>query len=123
MTTAPVHETPSKPLARAIETVKVDSPVKPAASVAEHKKEFVVKANPNVKMDFERKYVGDENIKSDADGPSYSLSACFLPSCLGSFSYAEPLLQDNDKRFVLFPIKHHEVSPPTRLRAWQENSY
>lgn len=65
---APVHETPSKPLARALEGVQVESPTKPVL------KEVVVKANPNVKKDFVRKYVGDlENIKSDADGQSFPL--------------------------------------------------
>ena len=27
----------------------------------------------------------------------------------------EPLLQENPQRFVLFPIKYHEVGVPTRL--------
>jgi ribonucleoside-diphosphate reductase subunit M2 len=30
----------------------------------------------------------------------------------------EPLLQENPQRFVLFPIKYHEVSSPRRVVAW-----
>ena len=35
-----------------------------------------------------------------------------LPSSLQAQEQDEPLLMENKQRFVLFPIKYHEVRPP-----------
>lgn len=74
----PVQETPSKPLARDLESVKMDhTPTKEAP------KEVVVKANPNIQGGFTRKYVGDlDNIKTDADG-KFSTRVSLSSSALG----------------------------------------
>lgn len=103
-----VTETPSKGAARVFQGMDINaSPVsKPdfskSAEVASIKKTELDNATPVDKKDEKkdecavtlrprppRKYVGDLTIKSDAD---------------------EPLLQESGQRFVLFPIKYHEVS-------------
>ena len=40
-----------------------------------------------------------------------------LPSSLQAQEQDEPLLMENKQRFVLFPIKYHEVRPPPPT-AW-----
>lgn len=51
------------------------------------------------------KGIPDYEIPTEKDGAG-SVAATIKPE-----EAAEPLLQDNPNRFVLFPIKYHEVSP------------
>ncbi|KAI1844070.1 hypothetical protein JX265_009667 [Neoarthrinium moseri] len=89
--------TPSKKAASAIESLKMESPVK--------------------KLDFS----GKENAPFDADAPAdvesqkptmestkEAAKAAVAPT-IKPEEVDEPLLQENPQRFVLFPIKYHEI--------------
>ena len=95
MVAAPTQfETPSKVAASALSTLDLTKPesineklgVSTNALRKEHKKATEVDQTSTNGRD---RFVGNLDIKSDAD---------------------EPLLKPTDNRFVLFPIKYHEVS-------------
>lgn len=88
--------------ASAFESLKMESPVK--------------------KLDFS----GKENAPFDADAPvetetqkpameTKQVAKGGVAPTIKAEEADEPLLQENPNRFVLFPIKYHEVSYVTRL--------
>ncbi|KAH8672733.1 ribonucleotide reductase [Tricladium varicosporioides] len=93
--------TPSKAAASAIEGLKMESPVK--------------------KIDFN--VAGKENIPFNADAPAFvdteskkpileevkTEKAIVVAPTIKPEEADEPLLQENPQRFVLFPIKYHEI--------------
>merc|ERR1712137_271764 len=90
-TMAAINETPSKAIARTIEKVDLSASYdKPSKLDLELAAQPLKKQKKNLLGEgFIRKYVGDlENIKSDKD---------------------EPLLKESGNRFVLFPIKYHQI--------------
>ncbi|KAJ5746024.1 hypothetical protein N7520_011206 [Penicillium odoratum] len=98
--------TPSKQAASSLENLKMsDSPVK--------------------KLDFQS--VGKENVPSfkavDAPTEKAVVEAPKTAAGIKALEASEPLLQENPHRFVLFPIKYHEVSHVadafTRKVIWQ----
>jgi ribonucleoside-diphosphate reductase subunit M2 len=70
--------------------------------------------SPAKKLDFG--IVGKENVPSmknvDApiEKPTEKALATKLPPTIKELEATEPLLQENPHRFVMFPIKYHEVS-------------
>lgn len=85
--------------------------------------------SPVKKLDFA---TGKENAPFDADldtlasqiesqKPAVEQSKEVSPknaefASIKALEAEEPLLQENPQRFVLFPIKYHEVSPKRRVR-------
>lgn len=83
--------TPSKVAAAKLESLDLTKPDSLAAKMAateDAKKTLRVKKDDDVKEQGRDRFVGNLDIKSDAD---------------------EPLLKPTEERFVLFPIKYHEV--------------
>ena len=82
--------------ASAIESFKIESPVK--------KLDFGANKE-NIVEDLKAKeLVKKEDAKSAVDGKKAAAAA------IKAAEADEPLLQENPQRFVLFPIKYHEVS-------------
>jgi ribonucleoside-diphosphate reductase subunit M2 len=89
--------TPSKAAASAIEAFTIDSPVK--------------------KLDFgaNKENVAVDNVKAvelKKDEPKLSpveQAKAAVAATIKEFEKDEPLLQENPQRFVLFPIKYHEI--------------
>ena len=133
--TALPQETPSKEAARALANVSFNKPkpldltaapaVKPAAPVADN---VLVKASraKNIEKSFVRKYVGDVSLRClvcsillirecrsswKTSSPTKMVSHLLhaRPPVLTRSVLVEPLLKATDQRFVLFPIKYHEV--------------
>lgn len=91
-----IQVTPSKKAASAIESLKMsDSPAK--------KLNFSSADKENVFMPI----VGIPNIEDPEDAPE-DKTPTVAPTIKPEEAY-EPLLQENPQRFVLFPIKYHEI--------------
>lgn len=97
--------------ASAIETLNMNaSPAKKidfAAAATEHNTPSSVVAKPLVGLPDLSKYAVDE-----VDAATHSVASTLRPE-----EADEPLLRENPNRFVLFPIKFHEVRAPTRPHA------
>lgn len=91
-----IQVTPSKKAASAIESLKMsDSPAK--------KLNFSSADKENVPMPI----VGIPDIEDPEDAPE-DKTPTVAPTIKPEEAY-EPLLQENPQRFVLFPIKYHEI--------------
>lgn len=96
---APTLDTPSKPLAAglgALDLTKPKNPFHAEESAAASTKVHVAPVDDELKLAGRDRFVGNPDILSDKD---------------------EPLLKESAQRFVLFPIKYHEVSASSRVRA------
>ncbi|KAI9049042.1 hypothetical protein LZ554_006890 [Drepanopeziza brunnea f. sp. 'monogermtubi'] len=93
--------TPSKAAATGIESLKMDSPVKKLDFGTANKENELVKADAPVFSDIDNKKPIVEEIKKTEItkvAPTIKLEEA-----------DEPLLRENPQRFVLFPIKYHEI--------------
>ena len=95
-TPLPINDTPTKKTAAALDSMSLQTPVKPVGKL-DFTKEFDAFSTPKSEEvvlkvlkpnSFPRKYVGDVDL-DEKD---------------------EPLLKESKKRFVLFPIQYKEVS-------------
>lgn len=87
--------------ASAIESFKIESPVKKLDFGGANKENILVEeAKPK---ELVKEEVKAEEVKTVA-----------APT-IKSFEADEPLLQENPQRFVLFPIKYHEVSDIAKI--------
>lgn len=87
-------DTPSKPLAAGLDALELTKPKNPfhaESSAAASTKVHVAPVDDELKRAGRDRFVGNPEILSDKD---------------------EPLLKASAQRFVLFPIKYHEVSLP-----------
>ncbi|KAL8738982.1 MAG: hypothetical protein Q9190_007905 [Brigantiaea leucoxantha] len=105
------------------------SPLKPLSQLASTIKNLKVSDSPIRKVDLEA--LGKENLPNDAPivddidlkKPVLNTVKLEKPAVapgIKSSEAEEPLLQENPQRFVLFPIKYHEVDLSPRVkRIWQ----
>lgn len=99
--------------ASAIESFKMESPVKQSLFSAQADKE-------NVKEVDISRYESDEiavpikGIPLMTDEPA---KAPDVASTIKEEEASEPLLQENPNRFVLFPIKYHEVRNASQIMS------
>jgi ribonucleoside-diphosphate reductase subunit M2 len=102
--------------ASAIESFKMESPVKKLDfSVADKENNPVVLTDSPPVEKVEIKEVAQE-VKKEEASP-------VVAATVKALEVDEPLLQENPQRFVLFPIKYHEVSKrvaSSRVK-WSEN--
>lgn len=98
--------------ASAIESFKMESPVKKLDFTVANKENLPSEASlESTSTDIEsHKPVVEETKKETKE------TLAVAPG-IKAVEADEPLLQENPQRFVLFPIKYHEVSPVTRLDA------
>ncbi|KIW98022.1 uncharacterized protein Z519_01606 [Cladophialophora bantiana CBS 173.52] len=98
--------TPSKQAAASLESLKVkDSPVKKLNFNAEDKENMPValeSTEPTAKPESEIE-------KKSATEPKEKIEQSQVPKTLKELEAEEPLLQENPHRFVLFPLKYHEI--------------
>jgi ribonucleoside-diphosphate reductase subunit M2 len=85
-----------------------DSPVK--------KLNFQATGKENVSLDANAPIVDDIEIKKPIVEEVKTEKPVVAPTIKPQES-DEPLLQENPQRFVLFPIKYHEVSVASRART------
>ncbi|KAI1766348.1 small subunit of ribonucleotide reductase [Hypoxylon sp. FL1150] len=85
--------TPSKKAASAIESLKMESPVK---------KLNLGKENTNLDADVANEMESQKPVEKEQEKPS-------VAPTIKSEEADEPILQENPQRFVLFPIKYHEI--------------
>jgi ribonucleoside-diphosphate reductase subunit M2 len=83
-----------------------DSPAK--------KLNFDVVGKENLPFDAETPIVADIEIKKLVDEVKTEKKAAVAPT-IKPEEADEPLLQENPQRFVLFPIKYHEVRIASRV--------
>lgn len=88
--------TPSKQAANSLEQLKMDSPVKKLSF------EPAEKENTPAIVD-----ASTTQIKPTAEKPA--VQEVFKVNSIKEMEAKEPLLQENPQRFVLFPIKYHEI--------------
>ncbi|PGH19423.1 ribonucleoside-diphosphate reductase small chain [Polytolypa hystricis UAMH7299] len=94
--------TPSKQAASSLETLKMnDSPVKKLAFEPTGKENTPITSNVDVDVDLKKPILGVVK-PAEPEAPATSPSILDLEA-------DEPLLQENAHRFVLFPIKYHEI--------------
>ncbi|KAH7313291.1 ribonucleotide reductase [Stachybotrys elegans] len=99
--------TPSKQAANAIESFKMESPVKKLNFNAADKENHPIDENSLATlvndMDAKQKTITEETkkVEQKPEAP--------VVSTVKSLEADEPLLQENPQRFVLFPIKYHEI--------------
>ncbi|TVY12995.1 Ribonucleoside-diphosphate reductase small chain [Lachnellula arida] len=93
--------TPSKTAASAIEGLKMDSPLK--------KINFEAAGKENAPFDTDATLVDIEAKKPIVEQVKTEEKAVVVSSTIKPEEADEPLLQDNPQRFVLFPIKYHEI--------------
>ncbi|SMQ54562.1 unnamed protein product [Zymoseptoria tritici ST99CH_1A5] len=96
-----VQTTPSKKATSAMESLKMESPIK--------KPQF--QSSEADKENIEAKYASDEvavPIKGIPELPEEEVVAVTATSGKEDLE-DEPILQENGQRFVLFPIKYHEI--------------
>ncbi|EEY20886.1 ribonucleoside-diphosphate reductase small chain [Verticillium alfalfae VaMs.102] len=99
-----VEITPSKQAASAIESFNIESPVKKLDFNTANKENHAgSEADSLVKsMDEQAKPIAIEAKREEGD------KAVVAPG-IKDFEADEPLLRENGQRFVLFPIKYHEI--------------
>ncbi|KAI9167345.1 Ribonucleoside-diphosphate reductase small chain [Paramyrothecium foliicola] len=98
--------TPSKQAATAIESFKMESPIKKPNFNAADKENLPIDENALAtladQMDAKQKPVVEETKKVEE-------SKAVVAPTIKADEIDEPLLQENPGRFVLFPIKYHEI--------------
>ncbi|KAI0455634.1 ribonucleoside-diphosphate reductase small subunit [Xylaria acuta] len=97
--------TPSKKAASAIESLKMESPVK--------KLDFAASAKENAPFDADVHTLANQidaykPATTTPEEPKEEPKAAVAPG-INPEEADEPLLQENPQRFVLFPIKYHEI--------------
>ncbi|KAI1365197.1 ribonucleoside-diphosphate reductase small subunit [Xylaria arbuscula] len=96
--------TPSKKAASAIESLKMESPVK--------KLDFSAAGKENAPADSDVHTLANQidsyKPTTTTETPKEESKAAVAPS-IKAEEADEPLLQENPQRFVLFPIKYHEI--------------
>ncbi|RDL39706.1 Small subunit of ribonucleotide reductase [Venustampulla echinocandica] len=94
--------TPSKTAASAIESLKMgDSPVK--------KLNFESAGKENIPLNADAPIMDDIEVKKPVVEEAKKEQAVAITSTLKPEEADEPLLRENPHRFVLFPIKYHEI--------------
>ncbi|KAI1267220.1 ribonucleoside-diphosphate reductase small subunit [Xylariaceae sp. FL1019] len=93
--------TPSKMMSSAIENFKIESPVKKLDFSADNKENTAVDADVQTLANQIDSYKTPME-KPDAPKPTVAAG-------IKAAEADEPLLQENPQRFVLFPIKYHEI--------------
>lgn len=96
--------------ASAVQNLSMDSPVK--------KLDFSASNKENAPFDADIATLGaemDTNHKTTMDKKEDAKAVARTPK---EMEADEPLLQDNPQRFVLFPIKYHEVRNALRRVKW-----
>ncbi|KAI0878336.1 ribonucleoside-diphosphate reductase small subunit [Hypoxylon argillaceum] len=95
--------TPSKKAASAIESLKMESPIK--------KLDFTAASKENAPFDSEVHTLANQidshkptKVEAPEEAPKPTVAPTIKPE-----EADEPLLQENPQRFVLFPIKYHEI--------------
>ncbi|KAI0127778.1 ribonucleotide reductase [Xylariales sp. AK1849] len=96
--------TPSKKAASAIESLNMESPVKKLDFTGKENAPFDADVEA-IANEIETQKPVMESIKIIDDKP---IAAIVAPTIKAEEAH-EPLLQENPNRFVLFPIKHHEI--------------
>jgi ribonucleoside-diphosphate reductase subunit M2 len=96
--------------ASAIESFKMESPVKMQKLATEENKE-----NLEARYEADEVAVPIKGIPELPEEPEQPTAASVAPT-IRDDEKAEPILQENPQRFVLFPIKYHEVSAEFTLR-------
>ncbi|TVY50879.1 Ribonucleoside-diphosphate reductase small chain [Lachnellula cervina] len=94
--------TPSKTAASGIEGLKMDSPLKKINFESAGKENAPFETDATLVDDIEAKKPIVEQVKTEE-------KAVVVSSTIKPEEADEPLLQDNPQRFVLFPIKYHEI--------------
>ncbi|KAK4043264.1 ribonucleotide reductase [Parachaetomium inaequale] len=96
------HITPSKQAASAIEGLKMESPVKKLDFSASNKENAPFDADlATLEAEMDANHKTTMNKKEE---PKAAVAPTIKPE-----EADEPLLQENPQRFVLFPIKYHEI--------------
>ncbi|RCI14080.1 hypothetical protein L249_7933 [Ophiocordyceps polyrhachis-furcata BCC 54312] len=95
------HVTPSKQAASAIESLKMESPMKKLDFGAANKENRPLDEAADVDSTSEPVSPDSGDVKKDAK--------LAVASTIKSEEADEPLLQENPQRFVLFPIKYSEI--------------
>jgi ribonucleoside-diphosphate reductase subunit M2 len=93
--------TPSKTAASAIGGLKMDSPIK--------KLDFQAAGKENMPLNADAPIVTDIELKKPIVGEAKVEKAVAVAPTIKPEESDEPLLQENPHRFVLFPIKYHEI--------------
>jgi ribonucleoside-diphosphate reductase subunit M2 len=94
--------TPSKQAASAIEGLKMESPVKKLDFNASNKENAPFDADlATLEAEIDANH---QQTSMEKKAPSAAVAPTIKPS-----EADEPLLQENPQRFVLFPIKYHEI--------------
>ncbi|KAH9900594.1 ribonucleotide reductase [Xylariomycetidae sp. FL2044] len=93
--------TPSKKAATAMESLKMESPVKKLDFSAGKENAPVDTEIDNLAKEIDSHTAATENTKEE---PKTAVAPTIKPE-----EADEPLLQENPQRFVLFPIKYHEI--------------
>ncbi|KYK54565.1 ribonucleotide reductase [Drechmeria coniospora] len=95
--------TPSKQAATAIASLKMESPVKKLDFADKENRPLgdAVASSPSTQLD-----VGDKHVKGTKEVEAESTAV--VPTTQPE-ECDEPLLRENPQRFVLFPIKYHEI--------------
>ncbi|TLS23109.1 uncharacterized protein PpBr36_05998 [Pyricularia pennisetigena] len=93
-----IETTPSKQAASAIESFKMESPIK--------KLDFNVADKENQPH---TESVAEETVEKPLAKDIKPVEKPAVAPTIKTFEMDEPILQENPQRFVLFPIKYHEV--------------
>ncbi|KAK3059013.1 Ribonucleotide-diphosphate reductase (RNR), small subunit [Extremus antarcticus] len=97
-----IETTPSKKAASAIESLKMESPIKMQKLVSEDNKE-----NLDARYEADEIAVPIKGIPEIPDVPKVAETG--VASTIKEDEQDEPILAENGQRFVLFPIKYHEI--------------
>lgn len=95
--------TPSKKAASALENFNMESPVKKVAFSEENKE------NMEARYEADEVAVPIKGIPDLPDEPEEKVAATSVADTIKDEEADEPILQENPQRFVLFPIKYHEI--------------
>ncbi|KAI0180483.1 small subunit of ribonucleotide reductase [Hypoxylon sp. FL1284] len=93
--------TPSKKAASAMESLKMESPVK--------KINFSASGKENASFDVDSETIGNEIEANKPLEKEQEKPAPAVAPTIKAEEADEPILQENPHRFVLFPIKYHEI--------------
>ena len=87
-----------------MESLKMESPVKMQKLSSEANKE-----NIEARYEADEVAVPIKGIPEIPEQPTKEEAAATVVSTIKEEEAVEPILQENPQRFVLFPIKYHEV--------------
>ncbi|KAJ8122189.1 hypothetical protein O1611_g9903 [Lasiodiplodia mahajangana] len=96
--------TPSKKAASAIESLKMESPVKKLDFTAASKENAPFDADVHTLANQIDAHHKPTTVEQPKEAPKPAVAPGIKPE-----EAEEPLLQENPQRFVLFPIKYHEI--------------